>query len=113
MPCVRRGEVFRLRAPRGVRGREQAGERYGVVVQAEELLALSTVIVAPTSTRALPASFRPEVDIRCQRTRVLVEQLGAVDPSRLGESHGLLAPDELRKVDHAVAIVLGLGPASR
>ena len=105
---MQRGEIFRLRAPRAVRGHEQAGARYGVVLQADALLALSTVIVAPTSTRALPASFRPEVEIDGTRTRVLVEQLGAVDPGRLGESYGLLAGDELRRVDHAVSLVLGL-----
>lgn len=105
---MQRGEIFRLRAPRGVRGHEQAGRRYGVVLQAEELLALSTVIIAPTSTQALPASFRPEVEIEGARTRVLVEQIGAVDPSRLGESQGLLAREELNDVDRALAIVLGL-----
>jgi mRNA interferase MazF len=91
-----------------VRGHEQAGRRYGVVLQADELLALSTVIIAPTSTHALPASFRPEVEIEGTRTRVLVEQIGAVDPSRLGESHGLLGRYELNDVDRALAIVLGL-----
>ncbi len=106
---MQRGEVFRLRAPRGIRGREQAGQRYGVVVQADELLSLSTVIIAPTSTRARPASFRPEVEIDGQRTLVLVEQLGAVDPSRLGESRGLLAFGELRELDRALGVVIGLG----
>jgi mRNA interferase MazF len=106
---VQRGEVFRLRAPRAIRGREQAGQRYGVVVQTDQLLSLSTVIIAPTSTRARPASFRPEVEIAGQPTRVLVEQLGAVDPSRLGESHGLLRVDELQEVDRALVAVLGLG----
>jgi len=105
---VQRGEVFRLRAARAPQGHEQAGRRFGVVLQADELLALSTVIIAPTSTRALPASFRPEVEIEGGRTRVLVEQLGAVDTSRLGESHGLLARDELHDVDRALAIVLGI-----
>jgi len=106
---VQRGEVVRLRAPRDQRGHEQAGPRYGVIVQADELLSLSTVLVAPTSTRALPATFRPEVEIRGRSTRVLVEQMGAVDPTRLGESHGLLTFDELRAVDRAVALVVGLG----
>ena len=105
---MQRGEVFRLRSPRGGRGHEQAGQRFGVVLQADELLALSTVIIAPTSIRAHPASFRPEVEIDGQRTRVLVEQLGAVDPSRLGESPGLLAFGELREVDRALAVVVGL-----
>ncbi len=105
---MQRGEVFRLRAPRAVRGHEEAGPRYGVVLQADALLALSTVIIAPTSTRALAASFRPEVEIDGARIRVLVEQIGAIDPSRLGESHGLLARDELHNVDRALSIVLGL-----
>ena len=105
---MRRGEIFVLRAPRAVRGSEQKGERYGVVVQADELLVLSTVIVAPTSTRARAASFRPEIVVEGKRTRVLVEQLGAVDPERLGESRGLLSFDELRDLDGALALVLGL-----
>ncbi len=106
---MQRGEVFRLRAPRGARGHEQTGQRYGVVLQADELLSLSTVIIAPTSTRAHPASFRPEVQVNGQRTRVLLEQLGAVDPNRLGESHGLLAFSERRDIDRALAVVVGLG----
>ncbi|HEU0316005.1 MAG TPA: type II toxin-antitoxin system PemK/MazF family toxin [Solirubrobacteraceae bacterium] len=44
-----RGEVFRLRGSRDRRGSEQAAPRFAVVVQADELLALSTVLVAPTS----------------------------------------------------------------
>lgn len=105
---MRRGEVFNLRPPRRRRGHEQRGARYGVVVQADELLTLSTVVVAPTSTTALAATFRPEVTIRGNRTRVLVEQLGAVDPARLGRTTGNLRPVDLRAVDDALAIVLAL-----
>jgi mRNA interferase MazF len=105
---VRRGEVFRLRILRGTREHEQRGARYGVVLQAGDLLALSTVIIAPTSTRALPASFRPEVTIRGTRTRVLVEQLGAVDKSRLSSAAGVLSWEELSEIDHALGTVLGL-----
>jgi mRNA-degrading endonuclease toxin of MazEF toxin-antitoxin module len=39
---------------------------------------------------------------------VLVEQIGPVDPSRLGTSAGLLSFDELRGVDRALAVVVGL-----
>jgi mRNA interferase MazF len=77
-------------------------------VQSDALLALSTVIVAPTSTRALPASFRPEVRIAGRETRVLVEQVGAVDPARLGRAAGHLRNDDLRAVDDALALVLVL-----
>lgn len=103
-----RGEVLRLPAPRGARGREQRGARYAVVVQADELMALSTTLVAPTSTGARPATFRPTMDIDGTETRVLVEQTTVVDPQRLGRSAGRLDAAELRAVDEALELVLGL-----
>lgn len=102
-----RGEVFQLRAPRASRGHEQSGSRYAVVVQSDQL-PLSTWVVAPTSTSARPASFRPEVDIGGVSTRVLAEQAAAVDPGRLGKSVGFLGFDEMRRVDAALRIVLDL-----
>ena len=103
-----RGEVFRLPVPRASRGREQRGARHAVVVQADEFLGLSTVIVAPTSTRARAASFRPIIEIARTATRVLVEQATVVDPRRLGKSAGRLDAAELRAVDEALALILGL-----
>jgi len=103
-----RGELFRLPSPRGERGREQAGARYAVVVQADVFLHLSTTIVAPTSTSALPASFRPVITLAGAETRVLVEQTTVVDPQRLGRSAGRLETRELRAVDEALALILGL-----
>ncbi len=104
-----RGEVFRLPSPRGALGREQRGARHAVDVQADEFLDLSTVIVAPTSTLARPASFRPLIDLAGTMTKVLVEQVTVVDPRRLGRSASRLAASELRAVDEALALVLGLG----
>jgi mRNA interferase MazF len=103
-----RGDVFRLNAPRGVRGHEQAGRRYAVVVQADELANLSTWLVAPTSTSARPATFRPEIEVDGRMTRVLAEQASAVDPSRLGDQVGHLALEELRAVDAALRVVMSL-----
>ncbi len=104
-----RGEILRLPAPRQARGREQRGApRYAVVVQADEFLDLSTIIVAPTSTRALAASFRPTIEVGGSETRVLVEQTTVVDPERLGRSAGRLEPNELRAVDEALSLILGL-----
>jgi mRNA interferase MazF len=105
---VVRGEVFRLRVPRGTRGSEQRGARYAVVVQADELLALSTVLVSPTSASAPSRSFRPTIALDGSPTRVLVEQTTAVSPDRLGESVGRLDAGELRNLDAALALVLGL-----
>jgi len=104
---VLRGNLHRLRLQKGV-GHEQHGDRFAVVVQADEFLPRSVVIVAPTSRSARPASFRPEVEIVGESTRVLVEQLGAVDASRLGELVGHLSHEDLWAVDDALLAVLGL-----
>jgi mRNA interferase MazF len=103
-----RGEILRLPGPRRARGREQRGARYAVVLQANEFLDLSTTIVAPTSASAAPASFRPVIELDGQETRVLVEQTTVVDPERLGRSAGRLSVMELRVVEEALALILGL-----
>lgn len=82
--------------------------RYAVVVQADELLGLSTVLVSPTSTRARPATFRPAIEVDSTQTRVLVEQTSVVDPQRLGPSAGRLNAGELRAIDDALTLVFGL-----
>jgi mRNA interferase MazF len=102
-----RGEVFRLRSPCRSIGHEQTGHRFAVVVQSDAL-ALFTWLVAPTSTSALAASFRPEVEVLGRQTRVLVEQTAAVDPQRLGDLTGRLTLEEMRQVDAALRLALGL-----
>jgi len=103
-----RGEIFGLPAPQQARGHEQRGARYAVVVQADEFLDLSTVLVSPTSTSARAASIRPEIALSGRETRVLVKQTTVVDPERLGRSAGRLDARELRSVDEALMLVLGL-----
>ena len=104
---MRRGEFYRLRL-RERRGHEQSGVRYGVVVQSDAFLPRSTVLVAPMSRSARTASFRPEVEVEGETTRVLVEQLGAIDSTRLGEIVGRLSPAEMWGVDMALETVLDL-----
>ena len=60
--------------------------KQAVVVQADELLHLSTTIVAPTSTSARPATFRPVINVDGEDMRVLVEQTTVIAPQRLGRS---------------------------
>jgi mRNA interferase MazF len=104
---VTRGDVYRVRLPkRG--GREQHGPRYAVIVQADDLLGLSTALVAPTSRSVLAASFRPEVRVDGEPTRVMVEQLRALDVGRFGDLAGRLDAGEMRDVDEALALVLAL-----
>ncbi len=104
---MQRGDVYRFKVPKGV-GHEQRGERFGVVVQSDAMLPRSVVVVAPTSRSAKPASFRPEVEVAGELTRVLVEQLGAVDVQRLGRRVGRLTVAEMWSVDEALVAVLGL-----
>lgn len=102
-----RGDVHRLRAPRSTRGHEQHGERYAVVIQSDDLM-LSTLLVAPTSRSSPPRIFRPTISIGDDHTQVLVEQIAAVAPERLGEFVGRLSRDELVALDDAIRLVFEL-----
>jgi mRNA interferase MazF len=61
-----------------------------------------------TSQRALAASFRPVITIAGAETRALVEQTTVVDARRLGQSAGRLGASEIRPLDEALALILGL-----
>ena len=100
-----KGEVYRLPA-RG-KGHEQRGRRYAVVLQ-PDWLALSTWVIAFTSTRARPTSFRPPVMIEDQQTLVMCDQLDTVDLRRLTEPVGFLTLAEMHRVDEALTLVLDL-----
>ncbi|HUC08025.1 MAG TPA: type II toxin-antitoxin system PemK/MazF family toxin [Solirubrobacterales bacterium] len=102
-----RGDVHAIKLARR-RGHVQHGPRYAVVVQADDLLALSTVIVCPTSSSTPPATFHPEIAVGDQSTRVLCEMVGAVDATRLGDHVGHLSFDELGAIDDALGLVLNL-----
>lgn len=104
---MERGDIHELRLPKGV-GHEQRGRRFGVIVQSDAMLPRSVVLVAPTSTSARAASFRPELDVAGERTRVVVEQLGAVDVSRLGDRVGRVTIEQQWQIDAALLTVLGL-----
>jgi mRNA interferase MazF len=104
---VVRGDVYAINLPQR-RGRIQHGGRFAVIVQADDLLALSTVVVCPTSQSVRPASFHPEVAIGDEPTRVLCEMVGAVDARKLGRHVGHVTLDEMRGIDEALLLVLGL-----
>ena len=78
-------------------------------MQSDALLPRSVVLVAPTSASARPASFRPIIEFDGQQTAVLVEQVGAVDVTRLGDFVGRLRPEEQWGIDSALSMILDLG----
>ncbi len=104
---MQRGDVFRFKTPKGI-GHEQMGKRFGIIVQGDEFLPRSVVLVVPTSRSARAATFRPEVVVDGHETRVLAEQLGAVDVQRLGRRAGRLTAEEMWSVDEALETILGL-----
>jgi mRNA interferase MazF len=104
---VVRGDVHAIKLP-GRRGHVQQGRRYAVIVQADDLMTLSTTIVCPTSRSAFPASFHPEITLLDQPTQVLCEMAGAVDARALGERVAHLGMEEIRAIDDALLLVLDL-----
>ena len=104
---MQHGDIYELRLPKGI-GHEQRGRLLGVVVQTDAMLPRTVVLVAPTSTSARAASFRPELDVGGRRTRVLVEQIGAVDVNRFGDQIGRVTIDQQWQIDAALLTVLGL-----
>ena len=103
-----RGDVHAITLP-SRRGRVQRGKRFAVVVQADDLLELSTIVVCPTSSSTRLASFHPEVTVAGDPTCVMCEMVGAVDAMTLGERIGHLTHEELRAVDDALELVFDLG----
>lgn len=79
-----------------------------MIVQADDLLALSTIVICPTSQSTRRATFHPEVSVAAESTHVMCEMVGAVDARRLGKRVGHLTLDELRNVDDALTLVLDL-----
>ena len=102
-----RGDVHEIVLPRR-RGGAQHGRRYALIVQADDLLALSTIVICPTSQSTPPASFHPEVSIGDTSTRVMCEMVGAIDARALGKQVAHLRLDEMRSIDDALLLVLDL-----
>jgi mRNA interferase MazF len=79
-----------------------------VVVQADDLLTLSTVVICPTSRSASLASFHPQVMLHDEPTQILCEMIGAVDARALGAQVGHLTLEEMNAVEDALLMVLDL-----
>ena len=102
-----RGDIVRLTPPRSG-GREQHGTRFGVILQSDALAPLSTVLVAPTSQNAIQTYFRPVITMDNESTKVLVEQLSAVDVRRVSEPVSRVSVEEMWLIDEALTLVVGL-----
>jgi mRNA interferase MazF len=105
---VIRGAVYPVDLGDAKRGHEQRGRRLGLVISIEQN-AWSTVTIIPTSPSAEPAVFRPEVVIAGRDTRILIDQIRAVDTSYVtGELVDYLSRDDMVQVEHSLSRYLGL-----
>ncbi len=73
------------------RGKEIHKTRPCVVVSPEEMAALSTIIVAPMTTKGFDYPFRVRCQFQGKRGLVLLDQIRAVDKSCLEKRLGALS----------------------
>jgi mRNA interferase MazF len=104
---VIRGDVHEVNLPRGD-GPVQHGRRYAVVVQANDLMALSTIAICPTSQSAQDASFHPEVELNGEKTKVLCEMVRAIDGRKLGDRVCHLSLEDMTAVNDGLELLLEL-----
>ena len=88
--------------------------RPGVIVQSDELDALSSLIVCPMSSYIdAPNQMRPVVDPTAQngllvRTQIMTDKLNTLRRDRVRRVIGTLDPDARERLDSALLLVLGL-----
>ncbi|EUA02842.1 pemK-like family protein [Mycobacterium kansasii 662] len=82
-----RGAIYRVDFGHAKRGHEQRGRRYAVVISPGSM-PWSVITAVPTSTKAQPAVFRPELEIMGTKTRFLVDQIRTIN---IVSVHGLRA----------------------
>jgi mRNA interferase MazF len=104
---LRKGSVFVITLPARTGDHTQQGRRYAVVVTATSFIG-SVVTVAPTSASARPSLTRPEAEIEGQKCRILLEQMLAVDVSKLTNWIGVLDNHEMEALDNALRLYHGL-----
>jgi mRNA interferase MazF len=104
---LRKGSVFLITLPPRTGDRTQEGRRYAVVVTATSFIG-SVVTVAPTSASARPSLTRPEAEIDGRKCRILLEQMLAVDITRLNNWIGVLDDSEMDALDDALRLYHGL-----
>lgn len=110
---VKRGELFYADLGAGL-GSEQKGIRPVVIIQNDVGNRYSpTVIVSAITSQVNKAKLPTHEEIKNgilrDNSTVLLEQIRTIDKCRLKEYLGYLNNEEMRRVDKALMISLGLG----
>lgn len=115
---IKRGELYYADLSPVV-GSEQGGVRPILIVQNDTGNKYSpTVIAAAVTSRMTKARLPTHIEISApdfglaKDSVILLEQIRTLDKRRLKERIGELSPIAMRKVDVALLISLGFGPAA-
>lgn len=108
---VCRGDIFYVNGSSGkIHGSEQKQNRPAVIVSNEKANQFSSVIEVVFLTSAEKAKWLPtHVDVICQIPSVaLCEQITSISKSRLGEFVRTCTDAEMKKIDEALMVSLGI-----
>ena len=107
---IYRGDIFFVRKGGYNTGSEQNHGRPAVVVSNEKANQFSSVIEVVFLTSAEKAKWLPtHVDVICQIPSVaLCEQITSISKSRLGEFVRSCTDSEMKKIDEALMVSLGI-----
>ena len=89
MPAVKRFEVWLVHL-NPTRGREISKTRPCVVLSPDEMSALSTVLMAPMTTRGFDFPCRVSCRFKGKKGLIRLDQMRAVDKSRLVKNLGTI-----------------------
>lgn len=110
---IKRGDLVYLHFD-SVIGSEQGGTRPAVVVQNDIGNKHSpTVIIAPITSKAKKTNLPTHVKLtsKCleRNSMVLLEQIKTVDKTRIDSYIGAVSDDEMKMIEKALRISLGMG----
>ena len=89
MPKISRFQVWLVQL-NPTKGKEIHKTRPCVIVSPEEMASLSTIIVAPMTTKGFAYPFRVGCRFQGKKGLILLDQIRAVDKSRLEKRLGVL-----------------------
>jgi mRNA interferase MazF len=115
---MERGDVVRVELPwpKGKPGREQAGTRPAVVVQATQASTnLSTVIIVPLTSNQAALRFAGSFLVQPSAENglvadsiVLTQQIRVLDTARIESKIGVFSDTDLKHLDNELRSILGL-----
>ena len=88
---IRRFEIYLVRL-NPTQGAEIQKTRPCIVISPDEMAPLKTVIVAPLTSKGFDFVFRPKITFQDKNGLVLLDQIRAVDKSRLIKKIGVVDP---------------------